>query len=496
MEDSVLEYEYNYSGTKFPSSSHGGRMQQDVPKLFISYSWSSPEHEAWVLQIAESLRQNGIDVLLDKWDLREGNDSISFMERMVTDPSVTHVLMISDSTYAEKADGRSGGVGTETSIISPSVYKGQDQKKFVVAIPPRKNGEDIKVPTYYTGRIYIDLGKEETFATEFERLLRWVFDKPLHVRPELGDRPAFLDSPVAHALGTSVLQRRAEDALRGGRPNSIHVLEDYFEKYASGLSIFRIEQARHIDAPLLLEAIDVTLPARNEFISVVRVVAQYGEGDEVVGRAIHRFFERCLALNEDGIPWEDYAYDPVRFLVGELFIYTIALLLSRERFGVVAYLLETVYFVPGRGSESSQGYWSLYGSLTNDRYVGQEIGKESARAYLLHERNKGSGVGYGSLMQADIVLWLRASGWSGERAWWFAVTPIYDGTRAGPMEIFARSVSKAYFTRVAPTIGAASVEAFKDPVGPWMLAIKDWRVGFSHPNFPYLLALDSIGKRA
>lgn len=31
-------------------------MQQvDVPKIFISYSWSSPEHEERVLELAESL---------------------------------------------------------------------------------------------------------------------------------------------------------------------------------------------------------------------------------------------------------------------------------------------------------------------------------------------------------------------------------------------------------------------------------------------------------
>jgi len=448
------------------------------------------------MYIATSLRESGVDVLLDKWDLREGNDSISFMERMVTDPSVTHVLIISDAMYAEKADGRAGGVGTETSIISPGVYREQDQKKFVVAIPPRRNGESIKVPTYYTGRIHIDLSNEETFAQEFEKLLRWVFDKPLHLRPELGPRPAFLDSPVAHALGTGVLHGRAVEALRAGRSNSIHALEDYLEKFSSSVSVFRIEQSRETDVPRLLEAIELTLPARNEFISVMRVVAQYGVDDEAVGRTIHRFFERCLSLNEDGIYWDDYAYDPVRFLVGELFLYTIALLLSRERFKVVAYLLETVYFVAGRRSQPSQGFWSLFGSLTNDRYIGQQLRKEDARAYLLHERNKSSGVSYGSLMQADIVLWLRACSWADGDAWWFAVTPVYEGTRGGPMEIFARSVSKNYFAQVGPLIGAASVEAFKDPNGPWMEAIGSWRLGHSYPNIPYLLSVDSLGRRA
>lgn len=58
---------------------------ESAPKLFISYSWSSPEHEAWVLNLAEELRSNGVDVVFDKWDLKEGHDAIAFMEQMVTD---------------------------------------------------------------------------------------------------------------------------------------------------------------------------------------------------------------------------------------------------------------------------------------------------------------------------------------------------------------------------------------------------------------------------
>ena len=40
------------------------------PKVFISYSWSSPEPEQWVLDIATELAENGVDVILDKWDLK------------------------------------------------------------------------------------------------------------------------------------------------------------------------------------------------------------------------------------------------------------------------------------------------------------------------------------------------------------------------------------------------------------------------------------------
>jgi hypothetical protein len=106
-----------------------------VPKTFISYSWSSPEHQQWVIDLATQLRDNGVDATLDKWDLKEGHDSKAFMEKMVTDPAVEKVILVSDRVYAEKADGRRGGVGTQTQIISPQIYAKADQNKFVAVVP-------------------------------------------------------------------------------------------------------------------------------------------------------------------------------------------------------------------------------------------------------------------------------------------------------------------------------------------------------------------------
>ena len=94
-------------------------MQIDkIPKIFISYSWSS---DALVLELANRLVSHGVDVVLDKWDLKEGNDKYEFMERCVNDSSITKVLIICDKAYAQKANDRTGGVGDETVIISSEV---------------------------------------------------------------------------------------------------------------------------------------------------------------------------------------------------------------------------------------------------------------------------------------------------------------------------------------------------------------------------------------
>ena len=101
------------------------------PKVFISYSWTTPKFRDQVRQWADRLAADGVDIILDQYDLKEGDDKYAYMEKMVTDPSVSHVLMFIDKRYAEKADARSAGVGTESQIISKEIYQKVVQSKFV-----------------------------------------------------------------------------------------------------------------------------------------------------------------------------------------------------------------------------------------------------------------------------------------------------------------------------------------------------------------------------
>lgn len=50
------------------------------PKLFISYSWTTPMHEQWVMDLAQRLADDDVDVIIDKWALQEGHDAHAFME--------------------------------------------------------------------------------------------------------------------------------------------------------------------------------------------------------------------------------------------------------------------------------------------------------------------------------------------------------------------------------------------------------------------------------
>ena len=51
------------------------------PRVFVSYSWDSPEHRLWVESFAQELRKSGIDARLDAWrDERQSIDDFMMVE--------------------------------------------------------------------------------------------------------------------------------------------------------------------------------------------------------------------------------------------------------------------------------------------------------------------------------------------------------------------------------------------------------------------------------
>lgn len=427
------------------------------PKLFISYSWSSPDHEKWVLALAEELLSQGIDVKLDKWDLKPGHDANAFMESMVTDPAVNKVLLIFDRQYAEKSNKRMGGAGAEAQIITPELYAKREQDKFVAVIRERDDEGKPYLPVYYRGRIYIDLSDDSIYATEFEKLLRWAWDKPVFVKPELGQLPAFLaeeGNPVR--IATTTTFRRALDAIRNARPNSIPTMVEYFNTLASELERFRISYNGPEFDELVAKNIEDFLPFRNEFIEVVSAIAMYRCQDDMF-QAVQRFFEKLIPYLEkpDHInSWRECDFDNYRFIVHELFLYTQALLIKHEHFDAASFFIETNYFFDNRMTGVSMHPYTAFRTHVrslDDRNQRLKLGRLSLHADLLKERNKASGVDFRYLMAADLILYLRSvvlDPWP-----WWPTTLVFTTFRGVTFEMFARAKSARYFDRIKGLLG-------------------------------------------
>jgi hypothetical protein len=460
------------------------------PKLFISYSWTSPDHEAWVIDLATSLREDGVDVILDKWDLKEGHDAYKFMEQMVSDPDVGKVVMVCNREYAEKANERSGGVGTETQIISAEIYAKADQDKFVAVAAERDDNGRPFVPVYYQSRIYVDLSDNDLYAKNYDQLVRWVYDSPLHIKPPLGQQPGFLSDSASSKLGTSASFRRALEAIRTQKPYRLGALRDYLDRFARGIETLRLDRGQGVFDDKVFASIEEFLPYRNEVLEVFFALSQY-ENTPETHRALHRFFEQLLPYLERPqhvTCWNDGDFDNFRFIVHELFLYAIVALLKYERFDGVAYLLRHRYYV-GAGPSTSDAmvpfstFWRHLGSL-HDRNQRLGLRRLDPQGDLLEERAKVSGVPFYQVMQADFTLHVRDclnSLREGRNQEWG--TPTLRSVRSSQsFEIYARAESKQYFEVMKQVLDINAKQDLRplfDAYNSGRLHIPRWGLGFT-----------------
>ncbi|RZK03278.1 MAG: TIR domain-containing protein, partial [Flavobacterium sp.] len=91
--------------------------------VFISYSWDDESHKSWVLNLANKLINDEIEVKIDRHMMRLGSPMTFKMEQAIE--QADKVLIIFTPNYKLKADNRKGGVGYEYSILNSKLYENQ-----------------------------------------------------------------------------------------------------------------------------------------------------------------------------------------------------------------------------------------------------------------------------------------------------------------------------------------------------------------------------------
>ena len=136
-------------------------------------------------RLATDLRSTaGIDVTLDRWHLRPGEDLTAFMERAVRDAD--HVIVVSSSAYVQKAEGRTGGAGYESMLVTAELVASQGTSKFIPII--RANAEKTR-PSFLASRRYIDFSDDANYEEAVNTLARAIHGLPDVAIPPIGSNP-------------------------------------------------------------------------------------------------------------------------------------------------------------------------------------------------------------------------------------------------------------------------------------------------------------------
>lgn len=440
-------------------------------RVFVSYCWTSKEHIKWVLELATDIIGNGIDVIIDKWDLPEGEDKFKFMERMVNDKSIDKVLILSDKKYAQKADQRVGGVGTETQIISSKLYEsfseGEQNNRFVAIVCQNDENGKPYLPTYYKNRIYIDFSDNELRNENFEQLIRWIFEKPLFKKPEIGKPPSFIVDQDKLSLGTNVKFKNVINAFKYNQNNARGALIEYLETYNSNLEKFKLvyDQSEKFYEKVA-DNVKLFSTFRDEFIDVEFNALNYLD-DQYLLEIYHHFFEEMIKNKlqpKNRMNWNSTEVDNYVFIIYELFLYFCSVLLKKNKFLLFNEMLKNNIFISNTEDFEDGLYpYTVFNThIQSFSIASQKLQRISYYADQIINNANSKKLNLLDIMQTDFILFIRSDILlENNYIKWNPKTGVYIASREPKFELFLRSESKTFFEKFKICLGVANVEELK-----------------------------------
>jgi hypothetical protein len=135
--------------------------------------------------LATRLVANGVDVVLDQWDLTLGSDLPLFMELGLK--AADRVIAVCSEPYVEKANAGRGGVGYEKMILTAQLMQNLTASRVIPVI--RGNTQPQIVPIFLSSKVYIDFRDDLAFEARYAELLRDIHVVQVKPRPPLGPNP-------------------------------------------------------------------------------------------------------------------------------------------------------------------------------------------------------------------------------------------------------------------------------------------------------------------
>ena len=155
------------------------------PRVFISYSHDSDEHCQRILGLAQELRRNGIDALIDRFAPHPNEGWPRWMQRQIEDSDF--VLAVCTAIYKRRFDGREdrkqgGGVNWEGFLTGQLIYNNQALNEKIIPIVFEDAAEE-DIPLLLRGSTHYRL------TASLEALLRRLTGQPEIVPEPLGQTP-------------------------------------------------------------------------------------------------------------------------------------------------------------------------------------------------------------------------------------------------------------------------------------------------------------------
>ncbi len=283
------------------------------PRVFISYTHDNPAHRANLLDLAQTMRSEGIDAWIDQYE--EASPPLSWpvwMRRQIAE--ARFVLIVATAAYQRRFEGNEEpGVGRgatwEGSIITDELYHQLDERvKFIPIIVDETDAQYIPTPLRLTNRYVVGSPGHRNLEPLRRHLLSQpaVVPLPLRAPYEEGkngrDALTAADERIGAALADAKAGRRvaakrlltevindADPAARGNAAFELGQLHDQDDEWSQALTAYQ----RALD--LTREGAVAEVAARNLRVIVERLNAHY-EGPVA---AVYEWLQAVKGANAD-----------------------------------------------------------------------------------------------------------------------------------------------------------------------------------------------------
>ena len=166
-----------------------------ILKAFISYKWEDTAHNQWVQQFATDLRSNGIEAILDQWEVRLGDSFTDYMTSKIRDADVVLFIMTTRSVTAVEAPlGEGGAVKFELQMATARRTAGENMRLIGIY----REGD--KTAAHLQDHRYADFRDDDHYEMNtkvlVDDLLGRISAPPLGNQLQYSDRPHRITLPV------------------------------------------------------------------------------------------------------------------------------------------------------------------------------------------------------------------------------------------------------------------------------------------------------------
>ncbi len=181
----------NRSNPGRPDPGTHGSPSKEKLRVFISYSWDDESHKQNVRALAESLRSNGLNVIIDQFV--PPNEIANFPGWMTEQVAqADYVLIVCTKRYHEIAtnpsNAKSSGVLFESILwLNEIYYEAQKVHKYVPIL--LESADRDQIPTVLKGRPSYRLSKFLLTDASYEAMIRHLTNQPAVIPPPVGEIP-------------------------------------------------------------------------------------------------------------------------------------------------------------------------------------------------------------------------------------------------------------------------------------------------------------------